>query len=80
MGRVLKPGGIGLIEFKRWCDDRDLDQLLSKIERVGGIEKYETKLDKWRYVSKEMLGILCARYRLDVLDDDTTKYTVRKPT
>jgi len=80
MGRVLKPGGIGLIEFKRWCDDRDLDQLLSKIERVGGIEKYETKLDKWRYVSKEMLRILCARYRLDVLDDDTTKYTFRKPT
>src|SRR5205823_11889407 len=77
--RVLKPGGIGIIEFKRWVDKQDVTQLLEKIENQGGIKKYEAKIDKWRYVSKEMLDVLCDFYDLTVIDDDVTKYTFRKP-
>ncbi len=76
--RVLKRGGIGIIEFKRWVKTEDILQLLSKIEEQGGIEEYEAKLDKWRYVSKEMLSILCDHYELKVIDDDVTKFTFKK--
>ena len=53
-------------------------QLLSKIEEQGGIAEYEGKIDKWRYVSKEMLSILCDHYELKVIDDDVTKFTFKK--
>ena len=76
--RVLKPGGVGIIEFKRWTKEEDVQQLLDKIEEQGGIQKYERELDKWRYVSRETLNLLCGFYRLKVLDDDVTKYTFRK--
>jgi ubiquinone/menaquinone biosynthesis C-methylase UbiE len=45
--RVLKPGGIGVIEFKRWITDEDVMELLEKIEQIGGTQKYERKVDKW---------------------------------
>jgi ubiquinone/menaquinone biosynthesis C-methylase UbiE len=76
--RVLKSGGTGIIEFKRWTDKQDVVQLLNKIEEQGGVRKYETELDKWRYVSKEMLKVLCDYYDLRVIDDDVTKFTFRK--
>jgi hypothetical protein len=76
--RILKPEGIGIIEFKRWVDKQDVIQLLEKIENQGGIKKYEAEIDKWRYVSKEMLKILCDFYDLTVIDDDVTKYTFKK--
>jgi SAM-dependent methyltransferase len=76
--RILKPGGIGIIEFKRWVDKQDVIQLLEKIEHRGGIKRYEAEIDKWRYVSKEMLEILCDFYDLTVIDDDVTNYTFRK--
>lgn len=76
--RVLKPGGIAVVEFKRWIGNRDVIELLDKIEHQGGIKKYEVELDKWRYVSKEMLEVLCAYYDLRVIYDDITKYTFRK--
>ena len=75
--RVLKPGGIAVIEFKRWIKRQDVIQLLDKIERRGGIKIYEADLDKWRYVSKEMLELLCDHYDLKVIDDDVTKFTFR---
>src|SRR5215472_17190370 len=55
--RVLKPRGIAVIEFKQWKDKRDVQQLLDKIEHQGGLKIYHAELDKWRYVSKEMLAI-----------------------
>ena len=76
--RVLKPEGIGIIEFKQWKNEKDIIQLLNKIEEQGGIKKYEAQLDKWRYVSKEMLKVLCDYYDLKVIDDDMTIFTFRK--
>lgn len=76
--RVLKPGGIAIIEFKRWEDKNDVIELLDKIEEQGGIENYEKELDKWRYVSREMLQILCDYYDLLIVDDNTTKFTFKK--
>ncbi len=76
--RVLKPSGVALIEFKRWCDRSEVEQLLEKIEDQGGIEIYEREIDKWRYVSKEMLGLACSYYGLQVIDEDTVKYTFKK--
>lgn len=76
--RVLKRGGIGIKEFKRWIKTEDIWQLLNKIEKQGGIERYEIELDKWRYVSKEMLKVLCDYYDLKVIDDDVTKFTFKK--
>ena len=75
---MLKPGGAAIIEFKKWNDRKDLIQLLNKIESRGGIEQYESQLDKWRYVSRESLIVLSEYYDLQVLDDDVTKFTVRK--
>ena len=77
--RILKPEGIGIIEFKRWVHKEDVIQLFEKIEARGGIKKYEAEIDKWRYVSKEMLEVLCDFYGLTVIDDDVTRYTFRKP-
>jgi len=76
--RVLKPGAVGIIEFKRWKDRQDVVQLLEKIEEQGGLAAYERELDKWRYVSKEMLRVLCDFYDLRIVDDDVTKFTFRK--
>jgi ubiquinone/menaquinone biosynthesis C-methylase UbiE len=76
--RVLKPRGIAIIEFKQWKDKRDVRQLLDKIEDQGGLEIYHAELDKWRYVSKEMLAILCDFYDLEVVNPDVTKFTFRK--
>jgi len=78
ISRVLKPGGAAIIEFKKWNDRKDVIQLLNKIESRGGIEQYESQLDKWRYVSRESLIVLSEYYDLQVLDDDVTKFTVRK--
>ena len=57
------------------------DQLVSlhPIEQVGGIRAYEAHLSKWRYVSADMLRILCRHYGLEIVDDDVTAFTVRKP-
>jgi ubiquinone/menaquinone biosynthesis C-methylase UbiE len=76
--RVLKPGGLAVIEFKRWKDKNDVTELLEKIDEQGGIENYEKELDKWRYVSKEMLKVLCDFYNLIIVDDNTTKFTFQK--
>lgn len=76
--RVLKYGGVGILEFERLTKIEDVLQLLNKIEEQEGIEKYETQLDKWRYISKEMLKVLCDYYNLKVIDDDVTKFTFRK--
>ncbi len=76
--RVLKPGGTAVVEFKQWKDKQDVTLLLEKIEHQGGIRIYQNELDKWRYVSKEMLAVLCDFYELQVLDEDVTKFTFRK--
>ena len=76
--RVLKPEGIAIIEFKRWMDTKDVINLLNIIEQQGGIQKYEAELDKWRYVSKEMLEVLYDYYNLTVIDKDITQFTFRK--
>lgn len=76
--RVLKPGGIGIIEFKRWKSSNDVIELINKIEQQGGIESYEKKLDKWRYVSLDMLKILCNYYDLLIIDENITRFTFQK--
>ena len=76
--RVLKPNGIAIIEFKRWRSKIDVIELLDKIEEAGGIEQYEKELDKWRYFSKEMLEILCDYFDLQVIDNNTTRFTFKK--
>lgn len=76
--RVLKPGGFGIIEFMRFERQEDLVQLLEKIEHQGGIEKYEAQLDKWRYVSSEMLGLLCQYHDFEVIDDTVAQFTFRR--
>ena len=76
--RVLKTGGVAIIEFKRWIGKDDMEQLLEKIDHQGGIRTYEAELDKWRYVSKEMLKIVCDYYQLKIINDDTTTFTFRK--
>lgn len=77
--RVLRPGGMCVLEFKKWIGDGDVDQLLEKVERVGGVAAYEAQLDKWRYVSTEMLRVLCEALGLTVVDPDVTHYGFRKP-
>jgi SAM-dependent methyltransferase len=77
--RVLKPGGVAILEFKEWKTERDVGELIEKIATEGGIQRYESVRDKWRYVSPDMLALLCEYYDLEVLDDDVTRYTVRKP-
>jgi len=77
--RVLKRGGIAIIEFKQWNGKNDVVQLLNKIEQQGGLKVYQTELDKWRYVSKDMLRVLCDFYELPIVDDDVTNFTFRKP-
>lgn len=76
--RVLKQNGTAIIAFKQWIDKNDLLQLLKKIEDQGGIRKYETELDKWRYISKDMLKIICDYYGFDIINDDVTAYTFSK--
>lgn len=76
--RVLKPGGIGMLEFKKLTTERELAQLLAKIERHGGIERYEAMLDKWRYVTREMLDVVCQHNGLAVIDGDVTRFTFRR--
>jgi len=76
--RVLKPGGTRIVEFKQWKDEKDLLQLLNKIEDQDGINIYETQLDKWRYVSADMLKIICDYYEFEIINDDVTVYTFRK--
>jgi len=76
--RVLKTDGVAIIEFKRWNGNDDVEQLLEKIDQQGGIKAYESELDKWRYVSKEMLKIVCDYYQLKIIDDDTTAFTFKK--
>lgn len=77
--RVLRPGGIAVLEFKRWLDQRDMDQLLRKVEASGGPVAYARQLDKWRYVTSEMLNLLCRGFELEVLREDVTSYTFRRP-
>lgn len=33
---------------------------------------------QWRYVSNEMLAVLCNFYELDILDSDVTKFIIRQ--
>jgi ubiquinone/menaquinone biosynthesis C-methylase UbiE len=77
--RVLAPGGDSILEFKTCVTERAIDQLLRKIEQAGGVEKYERAIDKWRYVSKDALVALCAHFGLEVVIDDVTRFTFRKP-
>jgi ubiquinone/menaquinone biosynthesis C-methylase UbiE len=76
--RVLKPEGIAIIEFKRWKSKVDVVELLDKIKKIGGLEEYEKELDKWRYVSVEMLEILCEYFGLEIIDNDVTQFKIRK--
>jgi ubiquinone/menaquinone biosynthesis C-methylase UbiE len=79
IARVLKVGGVAIIEFKKLSEQHELDQLVTKIAIHGGIESYEAMLDKWRYVSLEMLALLCRRHGLEIINDDVTRFTFRKP-
>lgn len=76
--RVLKAGGIGVLEFKRWVDQRDVEQLVRKIESSGGPAGYARQLDKWRYVTSDMLNLLSRSFDLEVLREDVTSYTFRR--
>lgn len=78
--RVLKPGGVAVIEFKQWRGAADVGMLLGKIDEQGGIERYGRELDKWRYVSLELLQPLCDYYGFEVLIDDLTCFTMRSLT
>ena len=75
--RVLKPGGIGIIEFKRWESKADIVELLDKIKEEDGVEKYERELDKWRYVSLEMLKVVCDYFNFKIIDNDITQFTFK---
>ncbi len=77
--RVLKPNGIAVIEFKRWQDEQDVQQLLEKTESRGGIRKYEADLDKWRYVSLELLAFPCNHFGFEIVNENLTRFTMRKP-
>jgi len=77
--RVLRPGGVAVIEFKRWEREFDVEQLLAKCVAVGGVQNYERQLDKWRYVSSQMLEVTCDHFGLEPVDRDVTHYTFRKP-
>ena len=79
IARVLKAGGTAIVEFKQWRGAKDVMQLLKKIEEQGGIEAYEHKRDKWRYVSSEMLAVLCEFHGLQILDPEVTHFTFGKP-
>ena len=79
IARVLKAGGVAVIEFKKFSEERELDQLVTTIASHGGIEAYDAMLDKWRYVSIEMLALVCRHCGLDVVNDDVTRFTCRKP-
>jgi len=69
---------VAIIEFKRWIGKEDLDQLLQKIEQQGGIKVYEAEVDKWRYVSNDMLKVVCDYFGLTIINDDLTKFTFQK--
>ncbi len=77
--RVLKRGGVAILEFKQWNGKDDVVQLLRKIEQQGGLKVYQAELDKWRYVSSDMLRVLCEFYELEIVGDNITKFTFRKP-
>jgi hypothetical protein len=36
-------------------------------------------LDKWRYVTPDMLAALCERHSLQVVNEGLDRYTFRKP-
>lgn len=78
--RVLKPGGIGVIEFKQFKSRRDIDTLLTKIHKSGGLRAYESDLSKWRYVGEDGLKILADYFGLEVLVWDQTHFTFRTAT
>jgi hypothetical protein len=73
----LKPEGIVIIEFKRWKSRIDVIELLDKIKAQGGLEKYENDLDKWRYVSVEMLEILCDYFNFKIIDKNIIRFTFK---
>ena len=75
--RVLKPGGIAVLEFKQWRGLAEVEGLIGKIAEQGGIERYERERDKWRYVSLALLQPLCDYYGFEVLVEDLTYFTVR---
>lgn len=77
--RVLKSGGVAMIEFMQCKDADDIENLVEKIAHQGGLRIYHTELDKWRYVSAEMLRVLCAHYGFQILDENIGKFTFRKP-
>lgn len=66
------------MHIKKWLNEQDLLQLLDKIDQQGGITNYENQIDKWRYVSKDMLKIICDYYGFRIIIDDVTRYTVSK--
>lgn len=76
--RVLRRGGTAILEFKQWRRTADVEQLIAKIEKVGGVAAYESQLEKWRYVSPDMLDLLCDYFDLVPIDRDATHYTCRK--
>ncbi|HEY4000378.1 MAG TPA: class I SAM-dependent methyltransferase, partial [Candidatus Xenobia bacterium] len=77
--RVLRSGGRSILEFKRWNGSDDVVQLLQKIQHCGGLSQYAAAVDKWRYVSRDTLALLCRYYGFVVLNDDTTRFTMAIP-
>jgi len=76
--RVLRPGGVGILEFKACRTQAHLAELLEKIRTTGGIDKYEVQRDKWRYVSCEMLECVCEANRLEIIDRHLPNFTFRR--
>jgi ubiquinone/menaquinone biosynthesis C-methylase UbiE len=74
--RVLKKKGVGVVEFKQ-LTTVELEALLRKIENRG-IETYEAHAGKFRYVTPEMLRVVCEHFGLTVLNEEFSGFTFMK--
>jgi SAM-dependent methyltransferase len=77
--RVLRPGGRAVLEFMSWRGSPDVEKLAAKVQHHGGLETYHQLLDRWHYVSPDMLAVLSHYLGLVVESDDVTAYRFRKP-
>jgi len=78
IARVLRPGGVGILEFMEMRTQENFRQLVDKIELSHGLVRYEQRLDKWRYIALENLELLCCHNRLDIVDSRVNCFTFTK--
>ncbi len=78
IARVLKPGGVGILQFKAMKTPENLQELLKKIDSSRDLTRYEHTLDKWRYIALENLELLCRHNDLDIVDPRIGHFTFTK--